>query len=197
MDGSKGDQGRPVWEGEELADLTKRLLLYAHYLLRRRSTWRGNAAGTPPGALSPEDLVQIAFERYGRRTRPDGVTPYMLLKGIMRGEVGHLAEQTENRHDHVFISSSEEPGVIAPETIADATQRTAEEELIAAEAADELLARLRSRFARDPDLLAYVRLLASEQYTSSHELSEALGVSREDIFNFNRRLARFRRGELQ
>jgi hypothetical protein len=197
MDGSRGNQGPPVWEGEDLSDLTKRLLLYAHYLLRRHTSWRGNAAGAAPGAVSPQDLVQIAFEKYNRRTRPDHVSPYMLLKGIIRGEVGHLAERTENRHDHVFISSSDGPGVITPEAIPDHNQRTPEEELIANDTANELLCRVRRHFYRDKDLLAYVDLLATEEFATTYEFSEALGVSREEIFNFNRRLARFRRGELQ
>jgi hypothetical protein len=195
MDGSTTNE-RPVWEGEDLIDLTKRLLLYAHFLLRRHTSWRGNAAGAPPGALSPQDLVQIAFEKYNRRTRPDHVSPYMLLKGIIWGEVGHLAERRENRHDHVFISSSDGPGVIHPEAIPDHHQRTPEEEMIANDRASELLSRVRRRFSRDKNLLAYVDLLATEEFASSCELSEALGVSREEIFNFNRRLARFRRGEL-
>lgn len=191
------DQDRQVWEGEDLEDLTKRLLLYAHYLLRRHSSWRGNQGGAPPGALSPEDLVQGAFARYDRRTRPEGVSPLMLLKGIMRGDVGHLVVQRENKHDHVFFSSSEGPGVIDPEVLPDHNQQTPEEQLIASEKANEVLSGLRRHFSGDEELLAYVDLRATEAFESSHDLSEALGVSREDIFNFNRRLARFRRGELQ
>jgi hypothetical protein len=194
--GAMDDQDRQVWEGEDLEDLTKRLLLDAYLLLRRHSSWRGNAGSAPPGALSPDDLVQSAFEKYDRRTRPEGVTPYMLLKGIMRGDVGHLAAKKENSHDHVFFSSSDDgPGVIDPEALPDHNQQTPEEQLIARENADQVLISLRRRFSGDEDLLAYVDLRATELFESSYELSEALGVSREDIFNFQRRLTRFRRGE--
>ena len=190
------DQERPVWEGEDLIDLIDRLLLAAYYLLRRHPSWRGNTAGAAPGALSPQDLVNTAFEKYYTRTRPDDVDAYTLLKGIMRGEVGHLAEKAENRHDHVFISSTEGPGVIAPEAIPDRNQLTPEEELIARDGANEVLGGIRRRFPDEEDLLAYVDLLATGQYATSHEFSEALGVSRKEIFNYRRRLARFHRGEL-
>jgi hypothetical protein len=195
--GGQDDQARPVWEGEDLIDLTKRLLLYSHYKLRRHTSWRGNAAGAPPGALSAADLVQVAFEKYDSEKRPEGVTPSMMLRGIISGEVARVAARVENRYRHDFISASDDPGVIAPELIPDQRQLTIEEQLIARDEANELLGLIQKRFRRDKSLLAYVRLLIAERFASSHELAAALGVSRQKIFNFNRRLARFFRGELQ
>lgn len=185
-----GEEQELVWEGVDLTDLTKRLLGFADALLRRRA-WRCNFAGTPPGGLSAQDLVQTAFQKYPSRHKPHGVEPFAILAGIVRTEVAHLAARPENRELHLFLSEGDGPGLVDPTAISDSAQATAEDRMIA----EDWLRRLRTRFQGDERLLEFASLLASDQYETAQELAEILDVPRNTIFNMKRRLVRFFRGE--
>jgi len=185
----KGEEP-PVWEGLDLTDLTKRLLAFADALLRRR-WWRGNAASSPPGGISAQDLVQIAFEKFESRHHPPGVEPFALLAGIIRGEVAHLVDRSENRHPHVFLADSPAPGLVSASTIADRGQVSPEDQLMLG----DWLRRIRRRFRGDEKLVECAELLASDQYDSAEEIADVLGVSRTAVYRMKRRLGRFFRRE--
>jgi len=189
-DFERRDDERQLWEGVDLVDLTKRLFLYADRLLRRHRIWRANASGCPPGGVSANDLVQTAFAKYPSRLRGDDVTPFMLLAGIIRGEVSQLVDRSENKHSHLRIGEAEAPGVISGEALPD-TQSNVEDELIA----QDLLRRIRAHFSGDGKLLQYVKLRLTEQYETAHEFARALRVSCDEIYNMNRRLQRFLHAE--
>lgn len=189
--GNKPDFDHPedepqLWEGVDFVDLTKRLFLYADRLLGRHRIWRDNASGCPPGGVSASDLVQIAFSKYPLRRRDDDVTPFMLLAGIIRGEVAHLVDRSENKHGHLRIGEADAPGVISGEVLPD-TQSGVEDELIAR----DLLRRIDTHFRGDRKLLQYVRLRITEQYETAREFARALRISCDEIYNMNRRLQRF------
>ena len=174
------------WEGVDLVDLTKRLLVYADRLLRRHRRWRDNTSGCPPGAISANDLVQIAFSKYPSRRRAEDVTPFMLLAGIIRGEVAHLVDRSENKHRHVRIGEEEAVGVVSPDALPD-TRASVEDVLIA----KDFLRQIRTHFRGDRKLLQYVKLRLTERYESARELARALCTSSDEIYNMNRRLQRF------
>src|SRR5688500_14713617 len=87
-------------EKSDLDDLLTRLVGFAHRLLRPY-VWRGSSGEPPPGQLA-EDFVQTAFERLfsGERTYRSDIDLYVLLAGIVRSVISHLAEKDENRFIH-------------------------------------------------------------------------------------------------
>lgn len=169
-------------EKADLDDLLTRLVGYAHRLLRRYA-WHGSAGEPPPGQLA-EDFVQTAFERLfsGERTYHSDVDLYLLLAGIVRSVISHVAEKEENRIMH---SSTEGH----TETLTDWKAVTKEMELVAATVTADLL----KAFPNDEKMRAYVALRLTENFETADEYAQALGITRAEIFNMNRRLARFRK----
>jgi DNA-directed RNA polymerase specialized sigma24 family protein len=169
-------------EKSDLDDLLTRLVGFTHRLLRRY-VWRGSPGAPPPGQLA-EDFVQTAFERLfsGERTYRSNIDLYALLAGIVRSVISHLAEKDENRFVHASVEGQ-------AETLTDWKAVTKEMELVAA----TVLADLLDAFPHDAAMRAYIALRLSETCDTADDYARVLGVTRTEIFNLNRRLARFRK----
>jgi DNA-directed RNA polymerase specialized sigma24 family protein len=169
-------------EQSDLDALLTRLVGFAHRMLRRY-LWHGTPGEPPPGQLA-EDFVQTAFERLfsGDRTYRSNVDLYVLVAGIVRSVISHLAEKDENGFIHTDIDGY-------TETLADWKAITKEMDLLAATVVADLL----DAFPDDEKIRAYIALRLNETCETAEEYARALGVSRTEIFNMNRRLARFRK----
>ena len=169
-------------EASDLDALLTRLIGFTHRLLHRY-VWHGSPGEPPPGQLA-EDFVQTAFERLfsGDRTYRGDIDLYALLAGIVRSVVSHFAEKDENRFIHASIEGH-------AETLVDWKAVTREMELLAA----TVLADLLDAFPDDATMRAYIRLRLTETCETAEEYAQALGIRRAEIFNMNRRLARFRK----
>lgn len=169
-------------EKADLDALLTRLVGFTHRLLRRY-VWHGSPGEPPPGQLA-EDFVQTAFERLfsGDRTYRSDIDLYALLAGIVRSVISHLAEKDENGFIHAAIDDH-------AETLADWKAITKEMELLAATVIADLL----DAFPKDEKMRAYIALRLGETCETAEEYARALGVSRIEIFNMNRRLARLRK----
>jgi len=169
-------------EKTDLDDLLTRLVGFAHRLLRR-CIWHGSPGEPPPGQLA-EDFVQTAFERLfsGDRKFHPNVDLYALLAGIVRSVISHLTEKDENRFIHSTIEAH-------AQTLTDWKAVTREMELVAATMVADLL----NAFADDEKMRSYIALRLADTHETADEYAHALGVTRIEIFNMNRRLARFRK----
>lgn len=169
-------------EKSDLDELLTRLVGFAHRLLRPH-VWRGSPGEPPPGQLA-EDFVQTAFERLlsGERTYRSDIDLYVLLAGIVRSVISHLAEKDENRFIHSTVEGH-------AETLTDWKAVTKEMELLAATVIADLL----DAFPDDEKMREYIALRLTETYETAEEYAQALAVTRTEIFNMNRRLVRFRK----
>ena len=169
-------------EKSDLDNLLTRLVGFAHRLLRRY-VWHGSPGEPPPGQLA-EDFVQTAFERLftGERTYRSDIDLYVLLAGIVRSAISHLAEKDENRFIHGPVEGH-------ADTLTDWKAVTKEMELLAA----TVLADLLDAFPDDKKMRAYIALRLTETCETAEEYAQALNITRTEIFNMNRRLARFRK----
>jgi hypothetical protein len=168
-------------------ELTKALLLFAHYLLHRNN-WRGTLA-VPPGSPDAKALVVDAFSKCASGERPyrGKVSLYVHLKGIIRNEIGHLQRKLENKEPHLAITDIAARGAVRAATIANPAWATKEDELVA----DDWVTRLQAAFANDGTMLRYIALRQTEMFDSGSEYAHELGVTEDDVFNLNRRLKRF------
>jgi len=93
-------------------ELTRRLLLFAHYLLHHKN-WRGTLA-VPPGSPDAKALVVDAFSKCASGERPyrGKVKLYVHLKGIIRNEIGHLQRKLENKEPHLAITDIAARGAV-------------------------------------------------------------------------------------
>lgn len=168
----------------DLDELTHRLVLYASRLVRKH-VWRG--PWRPPGGLLACDLVQDAFLKLlsGQRQRHKPVSLFQLLAGIVRSDINHLGGTIENRLPHHSIVANGEPGGVTADEIVD-PDRGAEHRLLTGERLEQLL----ELFQGDARMHRYISLLAQDFCADAAAYAAELGVSREEIYNLNRRLAR-------
>ncbi|HEX9985503.1 MAG TPA: hypothetical protein VGF69_19760 [Thermoanaerobaculia bacterium] len=169
----------------DLEELTHRLVLYASWLVRKH-VWRPGTARPPVGLLA-RDLVQEAFVKLltGQRQRHKPVSLFQLLAGIIRSQVSHLGNSIESRLPHQPIVDPGETGGVTPDELVDPDVGV-ERRLIAGEWLEKLL----ELFGDDSRMRRYISLLTQEFCEDAAAYAAELGVSRTEIYNLNRRLAR-------
>ena len=182
--------GQPIEDDFDPIDLSKRLIVYADDILRRR-TWRGNAASGAPGGQTAEDFVQESFKKYfaGERRRPPDVPWFDFFAGVIRSLISHLVETPENRHAHDFFVEADVggPGLLPITAVADVAYESPEACRLARDSVKEV----RCAFSSDDRMQQYLSLVESERYDTVSELAEALRVSIAVVANLRKRLRRW------
>ena len=181
----------PMLDGIDLDNLAKRLVVYAAMLLDSHRAWRGNAASGPPGAPSAQDFVNEAILKYldGRRKRPPGLALDKFLAGVIRSDISHLAEHTESREFHVFLTNADvvSVGMFPVAALAGDAYTTTDRRLIA----EKLLQRVHAAHPEDDQFIRYATLLLNREFDDSGGLAHALHISIAAAGNLRRRLVRF------
>lgn len=84
-------------QDSDIQDLMVRTEAFAVRLLGQYK-WRGRYGGVTPECVSAEDLTQFAFEKILAGAKWDEDKPlWLVLEGLVRGEVGNIAKGAENR----------------------------------------------------------------------------------------------------
>jgi DNA-directed RNA polymerase specialized sigma24 family protein len=176
----------------EWEEVLERLTLYADNCLVRL-TWRGlkrAKGGAVPGGIEAADLAQAAIvdviegaRRYDRAAQPDF---FRFLQDVVDSKVNHLATSAENRKSRRPADSLDDD---AP--VLDRVDRAPPPEDQVAD--DEALARLRGEardaVAKDP-LARQIFECLDASVTKPGEIATLLGISVEEIYNAQKRLAR-------
>jgi RNA polymerase sigma factor (sigma-70 family) len=182
----------PGLKDAEWEELLERLTLYADNRLLRL-TWRGlklARGGAVPGGVEAADLAQEAIVDVieGTRQYDPAANPDFLgfLQDVVDSKVNHLATGAENRKSRRPADSLDDD---APPL--DRVDRSPPPEDQVAE--DELLVRLqaeaREAVAKDP-LAKQILECLDAGVTKPGEIAALLGISVEEIYNAQKRLAR-------
>ncbi len=170
------------WTQFDWDDLVSRLLFYAHRRMRSLG-WRGESPGRLPPDLSPEDAVQAAIVKTltGQRkwSPEEGVKLFEHLVGVIRSDLGHLAQSWENR---ALRRESDANLKTIPERASSPEERTIQR--------SELYSVLEYLEKQNPQLAEIVRLMIKEEIFAPAKLSERLGCSLKNVYLLKRQLKR-------
>jgi RNA polymerase sigma factor (sigma-70 family) len=187
-----GTNAMPALKDAEWEELLERLTLYADNCVVRL-TWRGlrrAKGGAVPGGIEAADLAQETIvdviegsRRYDPAAQPDF---FRFLQDVVDSKVSHLATSAENRKSRRPEDSLDDD---APAL--DRVERAPPPEDQVAE--DEALARLRrdarDAVAKDP-LAKRIFECLDAGVTKPGEIATLLGISVEEIYNAQKRMAR-------
>ena len=161
-------------------DLYPRLLLVAYRELKRRS-WLGQRSGPSPGGMEPKDVVQDAIVKTisGQRVwKPSEISLFRHLIGVIRSDINHLADSSEN----VMTRREDEMSALAPDSREDP-------ETIAIRELDKqryFLFLERKRLA----LRRLAELILNDSVTETISLAQRLSLSARDVDSLKRALQR-------
>ncbi len=174
---------------EELEEALDRAASFASWRLRG-CYWQGVYGGTPPAAPEALDLVQFALGKVIDGANWDESKPlWLVLRGIIRGRVNHLAVSLENKN----LQDSEDVEERVQRAQAKSDAEAANELPEGAESdeaeSDETLLKLTESLADDPDAQKVVEAIWDGAVKRA-EIAEVTGFSVDEVTNIRKRLKR-------
>lgn len=181
-------ESKDNWEEPDWAEITKRLLVYV------RTYWRFLLWEIVHGGHQPEDLVQQAILKHFAeiRRKPDNISHFRFLQGIIRSDVSALLGNKENVSTERagYYSGREKTNMkeVNLAQIADSTNEV-ERSSLAREYASErkkILARVRN------DKLVYdmVMLIIDDEIYKPNVIASILDVDERNIYAAKKRAQR-------